>query len=107
MSTGVNTSGKIKPSVRRNPWIRRAPSRRPTLVSPRLRPTGDSTAWCVTAVGLGAVVAGGGSVTAPTRSPHFDRTAFGFAVTVLLSNGQLVVLCVLTLLDALSYELRK
>lgn len=65
----------------------------------------DSTAWCVTAVGLGAVVAGGGSVTAPTRSPHFDRTAF--AVTVLLSNGQLVVLCVLTLLDALSYELRK
>ena len=35
----------------------------------------DSTAWCVTAVGLGAVVAGGGSVTAPTRSPHFDRTA--------------------------------
>ena len=104
MSTGVNTSGKIKPSVRRNPWIRRAPG--PAV---RLSSLQDSDRLdCVVRDGGWAWGGRGGrrfGYGSDTLAPRFDRTAF--AVTVLLSNGQLVVLCVLTLLDALSYELRK
>ena len=110
MSTGVNTSGKIKPSVRRNPWIRRAPGPAVRLSSlqdsDRLDCVVRDGGWAWG--GRGGRRFGYGSDTlAPLRPDCVTAGRAGFARLRFYSNGQLVVLCVLTLLDALSYELRK